>query len=63
MVQGVHRLSPFDPERLLEEMAKNEPLISPDAARGRVGVIRTDEELMIARTVTRLLNLDSIRES
>jgi acetate kinase len=36
--------------------AKNAPLISPDAARVKVRVIRTDEELMIARSVARLLN-------
>jgi acetate kinase len=33
-------------------------LISTDAARVKVRVIRTDEELMIARSVIRLLNLD-----
>jgi acetate kinase len=37
--------------------AKNAPLISTDAARVKVRVIRTDEELMIARSVTRILNL------
>ena len=42
--------------------AKNAPLISPDAARVTVRVIRTDEELMIARSVTRVLHLGSIRE-
>ena len=36
--------------------AKNAPLISPDAGRVKVRVIRTDEELMIARSVTRLLD-------
>ncbi len=35
--------------------ARNEPLISTDAGRVRVRVIRTDEELMIARSVARLL--------
>ena len=40
---------------------KNAPLISPDAGRVKVRIIRTDEELMIARSVTRVLNLDSIR--
>ena len=39
--------------------AKNAPLISPDAGRVKVRVIRTDEELMIARSVTRVLNLGS----
>jgi acetate kinase len=43
--------------------AKNAPLISPDAGRVKVRVIRTDEELMIARSVTRVLNLGSIRET
>ena len=38
----------------------NSPLISPDAARLTVRVIRTDEELMIARFVTEVLNLGSI---
>ena len=36
---------------------KNAPLISPDAARVKVRVIRTDEELMIARSVCRALGL------
>jgi acetate kinase len=35
--------------------ARDEPLISTDAGRVRVRVIRTDEELMIARSVARLL--------
>jgi acetate kinase len=35
--------------------AKNAPLISPDAGRVKVRVIRTDEELMIARSVCRIL--------
>jgi acetate kinase len=38
-------------------------LISTDASRVKVRVIPTDEELMIARSVIRLLNLDSIRET
>jgi hypothetical protein len=37
--------------------AKNAPLISPDSGRVKVRVIRTDEELMIARSVIRLLNV------
>ena len=37
--------------------AKNAPLISPDAGRVKVRVIRTDEELMIARSVIRVLAL------
>lgn len=42
--------------------AKNAPLISTDAGRVRVRVIRTNEELMIARSVTRVLNLGSVRD-
>ena len=37
--------------------AKNAPLISPDAGRVKVRVIRTNEELMIARSVIRVLKL------
>jgi acetate kinase len=43
--------------------AKNAPLISPDGGRVKVRVIRTNEELMIARSVTRVLKLGSIRET
>jgi len=43
--------------------ATNAPLISSDAGRVTVRVIRTDEELMIARSVARVLNLGSIRET
>ena len=43
--------------------AKNKPLISPDTGRVKVRVIRTDEELMIARSVIRVLNLGSIRKT
>jgi acetate kinase len=42
--------------------AKSAPLISPDAGRVAVRVIRTDEELMIARSVTRLLSLGTPSE-
>ena len=42
--------------------AKNAPLISPDAGRVKVRVIPTDEELMIARSVTRVLNLGTRAE-
>ena len=42
--------------------AKNAPLISADADRVKVRVVHTDEELMIARSVIRVLNLDSIRK-
>jgi acetate kinase len=41
--------------------AKNAPLISRDAGRVKVRVIPTDEELMIARSVARVLNLGSNR--
>jgi acetate kinase len=41
--------------------AQNAPLISPDASRVKVRIIPTDEELMIARSVTRVLNPGSIR--
>ena len=43
--------------------AKNGPLISADAGRVKVRVIRTDEELMIARSVARVLNLGSMRKT
>ena len=42
--------------------AKNAALISRAAGRVEVRVIRTDEELMIARSVTRVLHLGQIRE-
>jgi len=42
--------------------AKNAPLISRDAGSVKVRIIRTDEELMIARSVTRVLKLNSIRK-
>jgi len=41
--------------------AKNAPVISPRAGRVTVRVIRTDEELMIARSVARVLPLRSRR--
>ena len=43
--------------------AKSAPLISADAGRVKVRVIGTDEELMIARSVTRVLNLGSARNT
>lgn len=43
--------------------ARNALLTSPDASRVTVRVIRTKEELMIARSVTRILALDAIRQS
>jgi len=42
--------------------AKNAPLISPAVGRVKVRVIRTDEELMIARSVIRVLNLGLIQK-
>jgi len=43
--------------------ARNAPLISPDEGRVKVRVIHTDEELMIARSVTRVLNLGPTRRT
>jgi len=43
--------------------AENAPLISSDTGRVKVRVIRTDEEIMIARSAARALNLGSIREN
>lgn len=42
--------------------AKNASLISTGAGRVKIRVIRTDEELMIARSVIRVLNLGSMRK-
>ena len=42
--------------------AKNAPLISSDAGPVKVRVIRTDEELMIARSVARVLDLGQIEK-
>jgi acetate kinase len=42
--------------------AGNLPLISPDSLPVKVRVIRTDEELMIARSVARILHPGRIRE-
>ena len=46
-----------------ERNAENAPLISNDAARVKVRVIHTDEELMLARSVARVLDLGSIRDA
>ncbi len=43
--------------------AKNAPLISPDSGRVKVRIIRTNEEIMIARSVTRVLNPSSHRRT
>ena len=45
-----------------ERNAKSAPLISSDSGPVKVRVIRTDEELMIARSVTRLFNLGQIEK-
>ncbi len=45
-----------------ERNAKSAPLISSDARPVKVRVIRTDEELMIARSVARVLNLGQIEK-
>ena len=42
--------------------AEHAPLISPDSGRAKVRVIHTDKELIIARSVVRVLNLGSIQE-
>jgi acetate kinase len=42
---------------------KHEPRISTGAGRVKVRVIRTDEELMIARSVMQVLNLDSTQKA
>ena len=41
--------------------AEHAPLISSDAGRVKVKIIRTDEALMIARSVTQVIDLTSIR--
>ena len=48
----------LDPKR----NAENAPLSSPDSGRVKVRVIHTDEELMIARSVARVLNLGPNKE-
>jgi acetate kinase len=49
----------IDPKR----NAENASLISPAGGRVRVRVIHTDEELMIARSVTRILKLGATRDT
>jgi acetate kinase len=46
-----------------QQNAENATLISQHSARVKVRVIRTDEELMIARSVARLVELDPIRRT
>lgn len=43
--------------------AKNAPLISPGSGRVTVRIIHTDEELMIAKSVVRLLDPTSLQEA
>ena len=45
-----------------EPNAKSAPVISSDAGPVKVRVIRTDEELMIARSVARVLDLSQIEK-
>jgi acetate kinase len=70
---GIGEGAPLIRERICDELgflgieldqernAKNAPLISLDAGHVKVRVIHTDEELMIARSTARVLNLGSIR--
>jgi acetate kinase len=70
---GIGENAPLIRERICDELgflgiklnprrtAKNAPLISPNAGRVKVRVIRTDEELMIARSVCRLLGFGDAR--
>jgi acetate kinase len=72
---GIGENAPLVRERICDDLgflgialnqkrnAKNAPLISADPRRVKVRVIRTDEELMIARSVSRVLKLDSSRET
>jgi acetate kinase len=46
-----------------ERNAKSAPLISSQARRVKVRVIRTDEELMIARSASRVLDFGPIRKT
>jgi acetate kinase len=43
--------------------ARNAPVISRDGGRVRIRVIRTNEELMIARSVVRLLDLHPVLDA
>ena len=70
---GIGENAPLIRQRICDELGflgveldqkrngKNAPLISPNAGRVKVRVIRTDEELMIARSVIRVVGLGSIR--
>jgi acetate kinase len=66
---GIGENSPIIRERICDRLgflgialdrrrnAQNEPLISPDAGPVKLRVIHTDEELIIARSVARILDL------
>jgi len=70
---GIGENAPLIRERICDELgflgikldrkrnARNALLVSPDAGRVKVRVIRTDEELMIARSVCRLLRFGKRR--
>jgi len=72
---GIGENAPVIRERICDELdflglkinqkrnAKNAPLISVNDGRVKVRVIRTDEELMIARSVVRVLQLGSTGET
>jgi acetate kinase len=72
---GIGENSPLIRERICEGLgflgielnqkcnAKNAPLISPNTGGVKVRLIHTDEELMIAKSVMRVLNFDSIRKT
>jgi len=47
---------------LRHEFAGATGVISTDASRATVRVIRTDEELMIARSVGRILAIEPVKE-
>jgi len=46
-----------------ERNTENAALISRDAGQVRVRVVHTDEEVMLARSVARVIGLGSIRET
>lgn len=70
---GVGENAPVIRERICDDLgflgialhqtrnARNAPLISTDRSRAKVRVIHTDEEVMIARAVIRVLKLDAHR--
>jgi acetate kinase len=72
---GIGENAPLIRQRICEDLnclgialdetrnAKNAPLISPDAGRVKVRIIHTDEELMIATSVIRMLDSSSLQEA